>query len=178
MRVWGTGVHFLHKQLLCTGSEQKQQPLKMSTINIMLLHATGWQIMWGCRTPIKSLYIHCRSRAPEKWANISKPCGNVISAERALGYYTHRRQSSMGYNGFTLSVRPSDRPSVDDVRSVSSAVPSRPISYLHILPTNFRRWVACWAFEKIPKFEFLPFYFFNFIMFWSPLDEKICKRFS
>ena len=68
------------------------------------------------------------------------------------------RQRSWGGTGFTSSVCPSVRPSVcrlNCVRPVSSTVLARPISYLHILSTNVRGFVACWDFY-IPKFELLP----------------------
>ena len=39
------------------------------------------------------------------------------------------------------------------VRSVSSTIPGRSISYLYILSTNFRRCVACWVLWKIQKFS-------------------------
>ena len=50
------------------------------------------------------------------------------------------------------------------VRSVSSTIPGRSISYLYILSTNFRRCVACWVLWKILKFEL----FCNFFKF-APL---------
>ena len=70
------------------------------------------------------------------------------------------------YSGFTLSVRLAVRPSVrlsvctsvcrqNRVRSVSSTILARSISYLHILSSYFRRCVACKVFDKIPKCNFL-----------------------
>ena len=61
-------------------------------------------------------------------------------------------------------VRPSVLPSAhlpvsgqNRVRSVSSTILARSISYLHILSTKFRRCVACRVFSyKIPKFYILP----------------------
>ena len=51
--------------------------------------------------------------------------------------------------------RPSVRPSVDRVRSVSSTILAGSISYLHILSSNFRRCVACKVIGNILQFEFL-----------------------
>ena len=50
-----------------------------------------------------------------------------------------------GYTGFTLSVCLSVC-GQNRVRSVFSTILARPISYFHILSTNFRRCVACWFF--------------------------------
>ena len=53
---------------------------------------------------------------------------------------------------------PSLRPSVcgqNRVRSVSSTILARSISYLHILSSNFRRCVACKGYCKIPNFDCL-----------------------
>ena len=52
-----------------------------------------------------------------------------------------------GYTGFTLSVCGQNR-----VRSVSSTILVGFISYLHILSSNFRRYVACKVCFKIQKF--------------------------
>ena len=59
-----------------------------------------------------------------------------------------------GYIGFTPSVRPSIRPA-SRVRSVAPTVLIGSISYLHILPHNFKRCVACKVSCKISKCEFL-----------------------
>ena len=80
-------------------------------------------------------------------------------------YYTYRTTKLLGgYIGFTLSVRLSVvRPSVprpshvrpaSHVRSVAPTILVESISYLHILSSNFRRFVACQVSCKMSKFEF------------------------
>ena len=54
------------------------------------------------------------------------------------------------------SVHPSVRP-VSHVRSVASTALVGSISYLYILSSNLRRYVACKVSCKIPKFRFLAF---------------------
>ena len=56
----------------------------------------------------------------------------------------------VGYIGFTPPVRPASH-----VCSVAHTVLVRSISYLYILWSNFRRYVACKVSCKISKFEFL-----------------------
>ena len=64
-----------------------------------------------------------------------------------------------GYTGFTLSVCGQNR-----VRSVSSTILVGFISYLHILSSNFRRYVACKVCFKIQKF--FKICNFDFVFFW------------
>ena len=59
-----------------------------------------------------------------------------------------------GYTGCTLSVRPSVC-GQNRVRSVSSTILIGSFSYLHILSSNFRRFVACNVCFKIQTFEIL-----------------------
>ena len=56
-----------------------------------------------------------------------------------------------------LSVRPSVRPA-SRVRSVAPTVLVGSISYLYILSSNFRRYVACKVSGKFSKFVFLAFF--------------------
>ena len=99
-----------------------------------------------------------------------------------MHHYTPRfDEVERGYTGITLSVCPSSRLSVrpsvrlsvcgkNRVRSVSSTILIGSISYLHILFSNFRRYVACNACFKIQKFgEFWRFFLicnFDFVFFW------------
>ena len=94
------------------------------------------------------------------------------------GHYTPAsKKLKVGYTGFTSSVRPSARPSVrpsvrpskgycnisvcppvcgqNRVRSVSYTILVGSISYLHILSSNFRRYVACKGYCNIAKFKIL-----------------------
>ena len=63
-----------------------------------------------------------------------------------------------GYTGITSSVCPSVHLSVygqNRVRSVSPRILIGSISYVHILSSNFRRWVSCNVRFKIQQFEIL-----------------------
>ena len=75
-----------------------------------------------------------------------------------------------------LSVRQSVRLSVCSASRVCSVAPTVlvwSISYLHTLPSNFRRCVACKVFCKILKFEVLAFFLicnFDFVFVWLGSD--------
>ena len=73
--------------------------------------------------------------------------------KKSLFLYPRTTKLLVGYIGFTPSVRLSVRPA-SCVRSVAPTVLIGSISYLYILSSNFRRYVACTDSCKISKFEF------------------------
>ena len=97
-------------------------------------------------------------------------CGLALLVLGHLLYLPHNKVVGGVY--WFHSVRPSVRPShvrpASHVRSIAPTILVESISYLHILSSNFRRFVACQVSCKMSKFDFWQFFkICNFdVLFW------------
>ena len=123
-RSW-TGVYWFH--LVC---------LSETAINGSVVLGAD-ESLWPCGTP--SWYT------PLSWT--------ILSEQNNLHLFLSQHICVFSKMSVPLSV-PLSVCGQNLVRSVSSTIPGRSISYLYILSTNFRRCVACWVLWKILKFEF------------------------
>ena len=100
--------------------------------------------------------------------------GMVESLHLIINMYIVNYAPRSWKGGILVSHRPSIRTAVcgqNRVRSVSSTVPARSISYLRMLSSNFRKCTCCVykSYCKIQRFEFLAIFFicnFDFVLLW------------
>ena len=116
------------------------------------------QVMAWCRQEASHYLNQCwpRSMLPcvtrPQWVNPLVPERCRYNFECVIIPPTQR--SWRGYTGFTLSIRLSVCEQ-NRVRSVSSIIHARSISYLHILSSLFRRCVSCKVVFKFQKHKVL-----------------------
>ena len=109
---------------------------------------------------LAALNVEAESRLNDHPAATSCHC-DILSCSQlatALHHYTRRTTKLLGgvywFHSIRPSVRPSICPSVSPASCVHSVAPTAlvgSISYLYILPSNFRRCVACKVYCKILK---------------------------
>ena len=111
---------------------------------------------------------------------ISYPRVNYIIQNQCMMIPPASLKLKVWYTDFTLTIPPSLHLSVRlsicpsvcgqiGVRSVFSTILATSVSHLHILSSDFKRYVICKFVCKISKFEFLAFFLicnFYFVLFW------------
>ena len=137
--------------------------------------------VWKWRTGIGECHkaVQLRTWRVMKWKPVT---GRQVGFDKTYTYYYTPRINKVERGVYWVHlVRPSVRPSVrlsicgqNSVRSVSSAIFTGSISFLQILPSNFRRCVACNHCFKIKKkwhfsefFKFVP-WTLSFLT-WDPI---------